>query len=345
MYENHTEQQIAEQIARRRARTEELKKKRKRLVVIQLTCAMLLIALLIVVGIFVVHAIAGRRGSSGNSSGGQDAMQNSNFQVVQPSLPDSTGSGQNGGTPLPTPDTDEPSDSGNSTADPQDPQDGQDSAPQDPAGDDPSTASPYAGRYADTIIYVDPGRGFSDQGCTSDFLNGTYESEINLAVAKRTAELLAAYGFTVALTHDSNEIPEGQDAEYRLDQLSRVAAANTAGCDLYLSIHCDNFPDNPSASGTRLYYCTDNDGAGSFADELAAAVEDALGTTVRISGKETDSAFVVTSQINAPSVLAELGFVTNEQDAEKLLSDEWREQMAQALCAGVIAYFTNYLQE
>lgn len=329
MYQTGQDPKITELIARRRAKTEELRKKRRRQVLTISVVLVLAIALLAVAGVFVIHAISGRGSAPSDSQNTANAQPP---QVIQADLPGNDAQPGGDSAPDAQPDSAAP-----------DAPDAPDAEMQEPA--QPDDAMGAAGRYSDTIIFVDPGRGYSDHGCTSDLLGGVWEYEINLAVARRVADALAAYGFTVALTHDTNDIPASEGEDYTLDQLSRVRMATAARCDLYLSLHCDNFPDNPSASGTRLYYCTDVDGSGAFADALSAALEAGMGAAPRISGRSEEESFIVTSQIPAPSVLVEMGFVTNAQDAQNLLSDDWRDQFAQALTGGVIAYFTDYLQE
>ena len=338
MYEKHTQQQVDELIARRRARTQELKHKRKRIFFLLLSMIVLGIALLCVLGIFLAHSFAGKNGTT--PADGSGAPQN--VQASVPETPSQGGDADSAVAPAP-PEPAEPVE-----PEPTEP-DEANTAPQvTPSQADPSgtgTEEQVPGAYADTVIFVDPGRGFADQGGSSSYLNGSYESEINLAVGLQLAEMLRDYGFTVVMTHDTNEIPEGESEEYELDQLTRVAMANDGGCDLYLSLHCDNFPDNSAASGTRLYYCTDSAGSATLADTLAAAIGTQMGLSPRISGYGTDRAFIVTSQIEAPSVLIELAFVTNETDAKNLLDETWRSQIARAIADGAIAYFVEHIQE
>ena len=323
VYDNGNQQKIDELIARRRARTEELRRKRKRTFFLLLSAAVLVIALLVVLGIFLAHSFAGKDPATPPDSG--SAALTPQQPPVEPDtvvLPDTT-----------QPDEPEETDEPEQSLTPLEPEQPEAAEPEEPA--EPTEP----GIYADTVIFVDPGRGYSDAGGTSAYLGETSESEINLLAAQELAQLLREAGFTVVMTHETNEIPAGEDPEeYRLDQLTRAAMANDGGCDLYLSLHCDNFPDNEQASGTRLYYCTDSAGSAELADTLAAAIAAGMGPTPRISGYETDRAFVITSEVAAPCVLIEMGFITNPGDAENLLDAAWRSELVAAIAAGATQY-------
>lgn len=347
-----TEQNIDERIAQRRARTAELKRKRKRQTIVQLSVAILAVILLVMVAVFTLNALS--TGSKMPPAEGSMGTEDEAFQILHPNLEDApasepekqpvigsgeTQAGESTDAPadeLPeenvAPDTDtgtEPAPEQDSPTEPEDP------APENPTEDAPVT---NVGRYAETVIYVDPGRGYSDLGCTSDYLNGLHEQQINLDVALQTAHLLTEYGFTVLMTHDTNEIPAGQSDEYVLDQYQRVDMANHSDCVVYLSIHCDYFPTNPQASGTRLYYCTDVADSAAFAESLSEGFAAEGFAAPQISGKDKNNSFIVTSQVNVPSVLVELGFVTNEADAKALSDPAHRTNLAEALAAGVIGY-------
>lgn len=358
-----TEPSIDERIAQRRARTAELKKKRKRQLIVQLSVIVLAVVLLAMVAMFVVNAFStGNRPGSDPTLGAEDLTGDA-MQVIQPDLdpeePEDdvqeqeklpvSGSGEAqpdaapeepAGTPEEQPEQNdgaapEEGTDADAPADPEEPSENENTDPEPPVEDEPVT---NMGRYAETVIYVDPGRGYSDLGCTSDLMNGLHEQQINLDVALQTAQLLTDYGFTVLMTHDTNEIPAGQDEDYVLDQYKRVDMANHSDCVVYLSIHCDYFPTNPDAGGTRLYYCTDTDGSAAFAEALAEGFSQEGFAAPQLSGKDKNNSFIVTSQVNVPSVLVELGFVTNAKDAQALSDEAHRTRLAEALAAGVIGY-------
>lgn len=359
MPDQYTDDQIQAKIAERRAKTEEQRKRKKRRSLIQILCAFAALIVLVVAVVFGIRYTLSRMKANAPADNPDQTIQtdpeeNPPMNPIEETEPNGEGPSWNTHPEdeqqpddTENPPEENPEDNPDQTSEPgEENPDGTGTEPDTPAEPELGEEAEMEiapGRFSDTVIVVDAGRGYSDHGCTSDYLNHSenYESQINLAVAKLVAQRLREYGFTVLMTHTTNAIPEGEET-HELDQLTRVDMANDAGSYLYLSLHCDNFPDNEKASGTRLYYCTDRNGSARYADSLAASVRDEMGTAPRIAGYATDQAFIVTSQVTCPSVLVELGFVTNPRDAENLLDETWRGRIASALAAGVIAYFESH---
>ena len=56
----------------------------------------------------------------------------------------------------------------------------------------------------------------------------------------------------------------------------------------------------------------------------------------------SSEAYYVIKHITAPSVLIEMGFITNESDASNMLSEEWRQKMAESVAAGIVNSLLKY---
>ena len=215
-------------------------------------------------------------------------------------------------------------------------------------------------------IVVDAGHGGWDLGTVGR--KGLLEKDLVLEIAQRLGKLLQSrLGAEVILTRkDDNYIP--------LDE--RAGIANRAQADLFISVHA-NYSDLPSARGVETYYTnlfsapnakdletqekdtredrTKNAGAAvlSAADlhekieqsrRLAASVQRALYGTLsaqnpglRDRGVKPAS-YVVLTETAMPGILAEVSFVSSPTDEQKLRSDGYREQIAEALYKGIARY-------
>jgi N-acetylmuramoyl-L-alanine amidase len=71
---------------------------------------------------------------------------------------------------------------------------------------------------------------------------------------------------------------------------------------------------------------------------LSGALGKALSIEVPIIGKDMAEAYYVTKMLSMPSVLIEMGFITNSDDAVNLLSDGWRDTFVAGAVQGILDY-------
>ena len=219
------------------------------------------------------------------------------------------------------------------------------------------------------LVVIDPGHGGIDSGAETP--GGIKEKDIVLAFALKLQDLLVASGrFDVALTRED-------DTFLRLEE--RVALARTNKADLFLSIHADSFqqPDIRGASVyTRDENATDvldkvmadNENktdviAGFAMPQMAPEVIDILLDLMRREMRHQSfmaaesivhqlepsvelrrfpvrqADFLVLQAPDVPSVLLELGFLSNDEDRANLMQGEWQDRTADALARGISTYF------
>ncbi len=219
-------------------------------------------------------------------------------------------------------------------------------------------------------IVVDAGHGGWDLGTVGR--RGLLEKDVVLEIAQRLGKLLESrLGMEVLYTRqDDNYIP--------LDE--RAEIANQAQADLFVSVHA-NYSDLPSARGVETYYTnffsapgarekdkdretrassvaipTSATAALSPADlhdrieqsrRLAASVQRALYGTLSVENPGLrdrgikEAGFVVLTETAMPGILAEVSFVSSPADEQKLRSDGYREEIAEALYKGIARYAAN----
>lgn len=217
----------------------------------------------------------------------------------------------------------------------------------------------YTGTWS---VMLDPGHGFDDIGASSALLGEVNEATINLDIALRVREILAAHdSISVIMTHEDNavdgRISASDGGEPPLNNLvlltpeDRAVLANGQDIDLFVSIHCDSLPSDPGVSGMRVYYYRDAAVEGPLnggREALAAHVANQFGLrmgdsapTPLVRNMTEDTAFYVIKKLHVPSVLCEVGFVTNEQDAADLLDAEWRRAAAEGIAKGILCYIDS----
>jgi N-acetylmuramoyl-L-alanine amidase len=214
-------------------------------------------------------------------------------------------------------------------------------------------------------IVIDAGHGGHDSGTLGP--GGIAEKDVVLDVALRTGRLLhSQLGAEIVYTRsDDTFVP--------LE--TRTAIANKAQADLFLSIHGNSSPE-PSARGVEAYYlnftsdpnaldvaarenAVSNQSVHQLSDlvrkitlkdkiaesrEFAADVDAGLYAGLRrgnpgLKDRGVKKApFVVLIGAQMPSILAEISFLTNPEDADELREGAYRERIAESLAAGVERY-------
>jgi N-acetylmuramoyl-L-alanine amidase len=211
---------------------------------------------------------------------------------------------------------------------------------------------------------IDPGHGGHDPG---GVIRGTTEAQIVLDVALRLEKLLENVpGVEVILTRRTDDFLTLQE---------RTAIANREGADLFLSIHA-NANANTQASGVETYFLNfaTNSSAAAIAARENATSGQAMGAlpdflkTIALNNKMDESRdfatlvqrsmvdvlrpnnktlrdlgvkqapFVVLIGASMPSVLAEISFLTNVQEARLLRTQTYRQKIAEALYDAIRKY-------
>ncbi len=188
------------------------------------------------------------------------------------------------------------------------------------------------------IIVVDPGhggvseKGILDQGTSKDNLK---EKDVTLEVANRVTAKLKAAGANVVQTRTGDV-----NSKFLLGNRTQVAYDNKA--ELFVSVHVNAAPTAPNAKGAETYYDTSENANGDESKELAQEIQKQLVALAGMNNRGVkDSAFYVVREQNIPSVLVELGFITNSDDFAKLASPEYYELFAQAIYQGIYNYYNK----
>ena len=198
------------------------------------------------------------------------------------------------------------------------------------------TAAPPAGPLTGLVIALDAGHGGYDGGAVGR-VSGTPEKGLNLDVAQRLERLLAAQGAEVIMTRmgDYALCDEDPPIRKKLQDMQRRAKLITeGGADMVLSIHMNEYAGR-SQSGPQVFY-RENCAAGRL---LAGAIQAAM--TEGLSPKHKREAlggdyYILT--LGVPSVLVECGFLSNREEEALLLTEGYRQRVAQAIAQGVVAW-------
>jgi len=114
----------------------------------------------------------------------------------------------------------------------------------------------------------------------------------------------------------------------------RVRKANEWGADYFISIHV-NAAENPSFNGTEIFVYNSATPVYYMAEDILEEIVDQVGT--KNNGVKINKTLYVLRRTTMPAMLIELAFITNVQDAEKLLNNQYL--FASAIYDGILDFF------
>ncbi|KAF0996586.1 N-acetylmuramoyl-L-alanine amidase [Geobacillus sp. TFV-3] len=183
----------------------------------------------------------------------------------------------------------------------------------------PGPVQPLAGK----TIVLDAGHGGKDSGAQS--VDGIKEKELTLETVKLLKNKLQSYGARVVLTRDGDDY---------VPLPARVAAARLYQADAFISLHYDSAADR-QASGITVYYYD------RLADyRLAQSFEQPFSQFVLLPFRGVAFGdYYVLRENERPSVLLELGYLSNPSDAGTVAGDGYREAVTTAMVHAMLRYF------
>lgn len=185
-------------------------------------------------------------------------------------------------------------------------------------------------------IVLDAGHGGKDDGARS---NEAKEQDINLKIAIKLKKLLEQSGVHVVMTRDGAYDLASDQATNRKkeDMKKRIDIINNEKTDLFISIHLNAYP-NTSVKGAQAFYASTNEVSKVFADIIQKHFKSL--TNTKMTSKPGD--FYILKNANKIGSLVECGFLSNPEDREKLIEDDYQAKVAQTLYDSILEYF-NFL--
>lgn len=221
------------------------------------------------------------------------------------------------------------------------------------------------------VIVIDPGHGGPDSGTVG--AEGVYEKDVVLATAMKLRSTLLTRGYTVLMTRESDVfVPLPQRARigraYKADLFISIHADSNPDPKVYgLSIYSlsEKGSDKEAAALAKkenqadaiagVDLSGDNSAVAPILIDLAQrdtmnksshfaefALKELAGVTDILPRQpHRSAAFVVLKSPDMPSVLVELGYLSNSHDAPQMQLESWRARVARALAAAVDRQFTT----
>lgn len=184
-----------------------------------------------------------------------------------------------------------------------------------------------------TLVILDSGHGGSDPGKIG--INGALEKEINLKIAEEVKKYLKKCKIEVIMTRTDDGGLGNSKTE---DLKTRVTMINEKKPVLAVSIHQNSYHQE-SIHGAQVFYFThskEGEKAAALMQESLLAVDS--DNTRQAKANDT---YYLLKKTEVPVIIVECGFLSNQKEADRLVTGEYQKQLAEAIGEGIVAFVSK----
>ncbi|MBS0235202.1 MAG: N-acetylmuramoyl-L-alanine amidase [Proteobacteria bacterium] len=240
----------------------------------------------------------------------------------------------------------------------------------------PGNAEEEHKTHARPVVVIDPGHGGIDPGAIG--ANSVNEKTIVLAIALQLRDVLQKTGlYDVKMTRSQDVFvsldnrlkfsrKNGADLFISLhaDSIEEKVASNVRGATIYtlsskasdrqaqimaekenasdLLAGIENIDEGSDDQVKSILIDLMKRETSNFSADFSQVLVKRLGKSIAMSRvPRRSAAFKVLKQTDAPSVLVELGYISNRADEEQMLTSEWQSKVASAIAGAVQIYFNK----
>lgn len=189
-----------------------------------------------------------------------------------------------------------------------------------------------------SYILIDAGHGGPDGGASDN--EGTAEDDLNLLISLNLQDMLSFLGYDVKMTRITDTaVTDTGDESYRSwkveDMYSRLKMYDAA---LFtVSIHQNHFSQS-QYNGSQTFYSLNCPESKDIASVLQQQIVAFLQPDNRRAIKPAGENIFLLHNTKRPAVIVECGFLSNQAEAQKLKTKLYQQQMAFAVCCGILKY-------
>ena len=189
-------------------------------------------------------------------------------------------------------------------------------------------------------VLIDAGHGGEDCGAIGT--TGVYEKDLNFKMSGILGAFLRDFGIPTHYTRETDRLlyteeqnVKGQRKKY--DLRNRLEAFHKGDDDLLVSIHMNAFGEE-KYRGFQVYYASAHPESALLAKNLQASVVTALQPWNKREAKDGNSNIYLLAETKKPAILIECGFVSNREECEKLMEEDYQKQLCFLIFCAIIEY-------
>lgn len=190
------------------------------------------------------------------------------------------------------------------------------------------------------VVAIDPGHGGVDPGAVSK--SGLTEDRINLEIALKVKRLIEQSGGIAIMTREE-DVGLYTDESTTLNQKkvedlqNRRELIEKSDAEVFVSIHLNSFT-RPNYYGAQTFYSESHEENRDLAYILQKEFKNVLDEENNRQPAIREDVYII-KDMPMPSVLIEAGFLSNENEARLLDTEEYQEKIAWSIYVGIMKYF------
>ena len=196
-----------------------------------------------------------------------------------------------------------------------------------------STTSASIPNKSYTIV-IDPGHGGIDGGSVG--VSGQDENYLNLEYSLCLKEILTDAGVNVIMTRTNlNGLYSIFSENKKLDDMKkRKDIVTKSKADMVLSIHMNSFPLK-SARGAQVFYKKDSVSGEKLAENIQEVF---IKTLPNAKPEPAVGDYYMLNEFEIPSVIIECGYISNEEEEQLILQEDYKKLVCLSIFAGVLKF-------
>ena len=179
-------------------------------------------------------------------------------------------------------------------------------------------------------LVIDPGHGGWDPGKVG--VNDAREKDINLKISLKEKDIKVI----MTREEDVGLYSEGDSNKKRADLNNRINTINGSGALFAISIHQNSFTEE-YVKGAQVFYYAQSAVGRELAELMQETIKKSLNDGNHRKAKSNESYYML-KKTECPLVIVECGYLSNQKEAALLVTEDYQDKMAEAICAGVQEY-------
>ena len=200
----------------------------------------------------------------------------------------------------------------------------------------PKAKKAYAFKKPNLTVVIDAGHGGKDWG-TQGTLTGVKESDLNLEYANTLKQFFEVVGVKVVLTRKNEDaLCEGRLIKLK-DMDKRKQIIKEANPDFVISVHMNNFDAQPRQRGGQVFYQKGN----KKSQALSTFVQKQFDKVLGYKRPNLAGDYYILRELNIPSVIAECGFLSNNEEEKLLQTKKHRQKVCYLIFSGAMQFVSH----